>query len=146
MLTRGFNLAKPLSMVDLVAIINEACRQKGISAAAASMKAVGNPSLVRNIKNGNSPSFKNLQRLLEVLDVPLILGKSQGDGTVTLPNVEWQVLIDAIALVEEHLEAYDLTLEVKHKARIICEIYQLLSYGKKGQAKEDLVKYLRLVA
>lgn len=62
-------------MSGVVEIIEQALERKGVSASAASRLAVGNPSLIKNIRNGQGRvSFDHLQRLAAVLDLECRFG------------------------------------------------------------------------
>lgn len=65
-------------MEEVVKIIEEALKRKGLSAAAASQLAVGNPALIKNLKaprgHERAHPFENLKRLADVLDLELYFG------------------------------------------------------------------------
>lgn len=58
-------------MSDLVDIIEKALKLKGISASQASKEAFGHTSFIRNMKRGDSASFKNVEKLFRVLGINL---------------------------------------------------------------------------
>lgn len=62
-------------------VIKDALDRKGLSPAAASQLAFRNNSFVKNLFAGSSPSFANLQKLADVLDLEIYIGpkKSEGD-------------------------------------------------------------------
>ena len=70
-------------MDDVIRAIEEALERKGMSAAAASNAAVGNPALIKNLKNRRAGKqahpYENLRALADVLGLELYFGpKRQG--------------------------------------------------------------------
>lgn len=66
-------------MDELLRAIDAALKKKGLSDAAASNLAVGNPSLIKNLRNSRKQRerahpFENLQALAEVLDLDFYIG------------------------------------------------------------------------
>lgn len=64
--------------MDLEKIIDEALRKRSLSASAASKAAVGNPSLIKNIKLGKQPAWENVIKLAQVLGLEFYLGPPRG--------------------------------------------------------------------
>lgn len=56
-------------MDDLIKIIDEGLKRKGLKDAPASKMAVGNMSLIKNIRSGRVPSFENVDKLFKVLGI-----------------------------------------------------------------------------
>lgn len=75
-------------MKDVLKIIDEALKRKGLSAAAASRLAVGNRSLIKNMRNGASSSKRfnadALRKLAAVLDLEFYFGDVRGETVVHL--------------------------------------------------------------
>ena len=74
--------------MDIQAIqrrVKQALSKKGLSAAAASRMAIGNPSLIKNIMKGHSPRLDSLMRLAEVLEVELYFGPPRAENLNQLP-------------------------------------------------------------
>ena len=73
-------------MDEILAAIEQALERKGLSAAAASSQAVGNPSLIKNLRHRRAEKrdhpIENLQKLAEVLDLELYLGPPRETGPV----------------------------------------------------------------
>ena len=66
-------------MTDVLAVIDAALRRKELSDAAASRLAVGNPSLIKNMRNGAGRySFEALEALAKVLDLDCKFGPADG--------------------------------------------------------------------
>lgn len=62
-------------MATILETIDAALARKGLSAARASVLAVGNPSLVKNLRSGQGRfSYESLQRLAAVLDLECYFG------------------------------------------------------------------------
>lgn len=74
---------------DYLAIIEDALKRKGLSAAAASRLAVGNPSLIKNMRQdtGSSKRFnaEALRKLAEILDLEFYFGEEREASVVRLP-------------------------------------------------------------
>ena len=65
---------KNLSHKKLLAIIEQALEDKGISAREASMRAVGTPELIRNMRRGSIPSVERFRALCDVLELEFYIG------------------------------------------------------------------------
>jgi len=61
-------------VIDIRKVIDDALAKKGMSAAAASRAAVGNSSLIKNMRLGQETSWEKLARLAEVLDLDFYVG------------------------------------------------------------------------
>ncbi|MCF2872100.1 S24 family peptidase [Octadecabacter sp. G9-8] len=76
-------------MKDILDIIDSALSRKGLSAAAASRLAVGNPSLIKNMRQetGNPKRFNAdaLRKLADVLDLEFYFGEERENTIVRLP-------------------------------------------------------------
>ncbi|MYD99131.1 MAG: hypothetical protein F4X98_17325 [Gammaproteobacteria bacterium] len=73
----AFGTLRRRAPMDISAVqreIESALRREGLSRAAASRLAQGNPSLVKNIMNGHAPRLDSLARLAEVLNLDLYFG------------------------------------------------------------------------
>lgn len=71
-------------MDELLAAIDEALERQGISASAASRAAVGNPSLVKNLRASREDKsrkhpFENIKALAEVLGLEVYIGPPRHD-------------------------------------------------------------------
>lgn len=73
-------------MDEILAAIEDALERKGLSAAAASSKAVGNASLIKNLRHRRAEKrdhpIENLQKLAKVLDLELYLGPPRETGPI----------------------------------------------------------------
>lgn len=82
-------------MEEIIRAIEEALKRKDMSAAAASMEAVGNPALIKNLKNRRATQqahpLENLKALAEVLDLELYFGPPRDSGPMppTVPGNEF---------------------------------------------------------
>jgi hypothetical protein len=69
-------------MSDVLAEIEGALARKGLSAAKASELAVGNPSFIKNLRNGQGKfSYDNLRRLAGVLGLECYFGPPRHDAS-----------------------------------------------------------------
>lgn len=67
-------------MPDVLKAIDEALAQKGLSDAAASRLAAGNPSLIKNLRSSAGRySFDALQKVADVLDLECYFGPPRGE-------------------------------------------------------------------
>jgi phage repressor protein C with HTH and peptisase S24 domain len=75
-------------MKEVLDAIDKALERRGLSDAAASRLAVGNSSLIKNLRNPRSSErrhpFENLQRLADVLGLELYFGEPRASGKMTL--------------------------------------------------------------
>lgn len=73
-------------MNEILKAIQDALDSKGVTAAAASRAAAGNPSLIKNMMNarGENPrySYQALEKLADVLDLEIYFGPKRGSGPV----------------------------------------------------------------
>ena len=76
-------------MEELVAEINRALRRRGLSAREASMRAVGSPELVRDMRRGYVTSVAKFQALCEVLDLEFYVGARRGRPLSTSDGLSW---------------------------------------------------------
>lgn len=80
----------PIGVKDILAIIDDALVRKGLSAAAASRLAVGNPSLIKNMRSeaGTGKRFNAgaLQRLAAMLDLEFYFGEPREETSLSLPG------------------------------------------------------------
>lgn len=73
------------AVTDVLKIIDDALKRKGLSDAAASNLAVGNPSLIKNMRNGRGRfSWDALESLGRVLDLHLYYGPGNTEGPVQI--------------------------------------------------------------
>ena len=61
-------------MESVLAIIEQALRDRGVSARRASIEAIGKPDLIREMRRGREPSVKRLHALCRVLDLEFYVG------------------------------------------------------------------------
>ena len=116
-----------MGMEELVAEINRALRQRGLSAREASMRAVGSPELVRDMRRGYVTSVAKFQALCEVLDLEFYVGPRREE----VPVDERRLGL-AVEAAERGLEGSGQALGYGQKARLLVEVYQLI--GRDGGA------------
>ena len=97
---------------DILAIIDAALERKGLSAAAASRLAVGNPSLIKNMRTGSGDTKRfnafALQRLAEVLELEFYFGEPREATTVALPAGFSERTIEPLATARARQEALEM--------------------------------------
>lgn len=97
---------------DILNIIDTALRRKGLSAAAASKLAVGNASLIKNMRQTTgSPKRFNayaLQKLAEVLDLEFYFGEEREESVVHLPAGFSERTVEPLATTPTRHEALEM--------------------------------------
>ena len=95
-----------------MSIIDAALLRKGLSAAAASRLAVGNPSLIKNMRNktGNPKRFNAhaLQQLADVLDLEFYFGDARTQTSVHLPAGFTERTIELLPTATARQEAFEM--------------------------------------
>ena len=80
----------PIRMQDILATIDDALKRKGLSAAAASRLAVGNPSLIKNMRSETKANKRfnaeALRKLADVLDLEFYFGEHREETSLSLPR------------------------------------------------------------
>ena len=129
-----------MGMEELVAEINRALRQRGLSAREASMRAVGSPELVRDMRRGYVTSVERFHALCEVLDLEFYVGPRREEAPVDERRLEL-----AVEAAERGLAAGGGPLSYADKARLLVEVYQLLG-KERGAASAERLQRLIAVA
>lgn len=99
-------------MQDILDIIDAALAGKGLSAAAASRLAVGNPSLIKNMRTetGKPKRFnaQALRQLAGVLDLEFYFGEVRTQTIVHLPAGFAELTVEPLATAEARQEALEM--------------------------------------
>lgn len=99
-------------MGDILAIIDSALARKGLSAAAASRLAVGNPSLIKNMRTetGKPKRFnaEALRQLADVLDLEFYFGDARSETEVRLPAGFTERTLEPLATAQARQEALEM--------------------------------------
>lgn len=106
-------ILRSYSVVDnILTIIDEALARKGLSAAAASRLAVGNSSLIKNMRaETGKPKRYNadaLQRLAEVLDLEFYFGETRSQTVLQLPAGFAERTVEPLATARARQEALEM--------------------------------------
>ena len=72
-----------LAVQPLLEVIDNALRERGISARRASLEATGSPDLIREMRRGRAPSAERLQSLCAVLGLEFYIGPPRGEATAS---------------------------------------------------------------
>lgn len=74
-------------MTDVLSLINEGLKRKGITARDASLLATGKDAAIKNMKAGHAPSFETVEQLFKVLGINLTYAFEEDitASPVTLP-------------------------------------------------------------
>ena len=112
-------------MEDLLDLVNAALRERRWSARRASIEAVGNDQLIRNMRRGQVPSVEKFRRLCEVLGLEFYAGKPREVGMV-----EERRLTQAIETTEQTLRDEAIELEPQDKAKVLAAVYDLIGANR----------------
>ena len=116
-------------MQDLLELINSTLRERRWSARQASIEAVGNDQLIRNMRRGQVPSVEKFRRLCEVLGLEFYAGPPREFGTV-----DGERLKQAIETTEQTLREQGVELEPQDKARALAAVYDLIAENRSPAA------------
>ena len=125
-------------MEDLLDLINATLRARRWSARQASIEAVGNDQLIRNMRRGQVPSVEKFRALCAVLGLEFYVGPPREVG-----SVDEQRLKHAIVTTEQTLHDEALELEFEDKAQVIAAVYELMD---QGSSPSTVARVKRLVA
>lgn len=99
-------------MQDILDIIDDALKRKGLSASAASRLAVGNPSLIKNMRHGTAKTkrynVEALRKLASVLDLEFYFGEERAQIVVQLPGGFAERTFEPAASANARQEALEL--------------------------------------
>ena len=101
--------------------MNSALRARRWSARQASIEAVGNDQLIRNMRRGQVPSVEKFRSLCRVLGLEFYVGPPREVGTV-----EEERLKHAIETTEQTLRDEGLELDPGDKAQVLAAVYDLI--------------------
>lgn len=110
-------------MDDLLAIIDRALTERGLSARRASIEAVGSPNLVSNIRRGQAPSVPRLRALCDVLGLEFYVGPVRVVGRAELDVGR---LALALHTVMSGFPDVDGCLPLHDRARLIAAVYDVI--------------------
>ena len=108
-------------MEDLLGLVNSALRARRWSARQASIEAVGNDQLIRNMRRGQVPSVEKFRSLCRVLGLEFYVGSPREVGTVEDERLKY-----AIETTEQSLRDEGLELEPGDKAQVVAAVYDLI--------------------
>ena len=123
-------------MQDLLELVNAALRERRWSARQASIEAVGNDQLIRNMRRGQVPSVEKFRRLCHVLGLEFYAGPPREVGTVDGGRLK-----EAIEVTEQTLRDEGVELEPEDKARVLAAVYDLIG-EQRSPATVSRVKQL----
>ena len=125
-----------MEMEELIEVIEEALRAKGLSAREASILSVGNDGLVKRMRSGRTPTVTRLADLCEVLDLEFYVGP-QREGA----PVDEERLLLALQTVGRALEAAGRgNAGLRDTAALVVAVYGLL--GTQGELNAERVRAL----
>ena len=124
-------------MRDLLDEIERAVRARGWSARQASMRAVGTPELIRDMRRGRVPSVERFRALCEVLDLEFYVGPPRSGSPVDTLRLE-----RAVETAESVLAATGRKLTHSEKGRMVATVYDLIG---EGSGRANAMRVIRLV-
>ena len=122
-------------MEDVLAEIEQALREQGMSARQASIEAVGNDAFVKRLRRGQVPTVERLVSLCEVLDLEFYVGRRREPGPVDEHRLGL-----ALETAIRALEAAGKEVTVAPTVRIVVALYGLI--GSEGEANTARVNEL----
>ena len=111
-------------MQDLIRQIDSALRARGWSAREASMRAVGTPELIRDMRRGRVPSVERFRALCEVLDLEFYVGPHRDEQPVDTCRLE-----QALDAADRVLVTMERKMTRTEKSRVVSAIYDLIGTG-----------------
>ena len=129
-------------MRELLRTIEQAVRARGWSARQASVRAVGTPGLITNMRRGRVPSVERLRALCEVLDLEFYVGPYRGEEL----EVDEHRLSLALEATERGLSASGRRMEFADKAHLVAAVYQLIGKERGAADAERLRSLIGIVA
>jgi len=124
-------------MQDLLDEIERAVRARGWSARQASMRAVGTPELIRDMRRGRVPSVERFRALCDVLGLEFYVGPPRS-GSRPQPHQ----LEQAIEAAESVIAATGRKMTHAQKASVVSTIYYLIG---EGTARANAARIIKLV-
>ena len=128
-------------MQDLLAEIERALEERGMSARQASMEAIGNPDMVRGLRRGRPPTVDRLRAICEVLDLEFYVGRRRAPDPLDERRLEL-----AVETAERGLAASGRTLSHPDKARFFVAVYQLIGEEHAPANAARVRQVLRMVS
>ena len=125
-------------MEDLLEEIERAVRTRGWSARQASLRAVGSPELIRDMRRGRVPSVERFRALCETLGLEFYVGRPRSRQSLDPDRLEL-----AIEVADKAIEFTGHTLTRAEKARVVPKIYDLVGeYGADADANAGRIIWL----
>ena len=112
-------------MQDLLREIERAVKARGWSARQASMRAVGTPELIREMRRGRVPSVERVRSLCQTLDLEFYVGPPRDERPVDTERLE-----RALETTERALSSTGRTMSPPDKARAVSAVYDLIGEGR----------------
>ena len=108
-------------MRELLNEIERARRARGWTARQASVKAVGTPELIRDMRRGRVPSVVRFRALCEALGLEFYVGPQRAAGMVDPRRLE-----HALETADRGLAASGREMDYADRARVVAAIYHLI--------------------
>ena len=128
-------------MESLLREIERAVKARGWSARQASLRAVGTPELIREMRRGRVPSVERIRSLCEVLDLEFYVGPPRAERPVDAERLE-----RALETIERALVATGRTMSFGDKARAVAAVYDLIGEGRGRANSERVARLIEAVA
>ena len=124
-------------MQDLLDEIERAVRARGWSARQASIRAVGTPELIRDMRRGRVPSVERIRALCEVLGLEFYVGPPRSSSPLDTRRLE-----QAVETAESVLAATGRKMAHADKARMVSIVYDLIG---EGTGRANAMRVVQLV-
>ena len=128
-------------MRDLLSEIERARRARGWSARQASVKAVGTPELIRDMRRGRVPSVERFRALCEVLGLEFYVGAQRPVGAVDPRRLE-----RALETAERALATSGREMGHGDRARVVAAIYDLIGVRHEPAGTQRVVDLIEAMA
>ena len=128
-------------MQDLLREIERAVKARGWSARQASLRAVGTPELISEMRRGRVPSVERIRSLCQVLDLEFYVGPPRDERPVDTERLE-----RAFETTERVLALTGRSMRLAEKARVVSSVYDLIGEGRARVNARRVVSLIEAVA
>ena len=128
-------------MRDLLSEIERARRARGWTARQTSVKAVGTPELIRDMRRGRVPSVVRFRALCEVLGLEFYVGTKRSAGAVDPRRLE-----RALETADRGLATSGREMDYPDRARVVAAIYDLIGHQHEPASAERVIDLIEAIA
>ena len=128
-------------MRELLSEIERARRARGWTARQASLKAVGTPELIRDMRRGRVPSVERFRALCEVLGLEFYVGAQRPAGAVDPGRLE-----RALETADRGLATSGREMDHADRARVVAAIYDLIGDKHEPASAQRVIDLIEAIA